>query len=121
MDLKNQILEFGQRARRAARALAQLGTEQKNAALLAMADEIVARTAPILSANEKDLAKASADGLPRAMVDRLTLNPARITAMADGIRQVATLADPVGIVIREWTRPNGIRISKVRVPIGVIG
>ena len=119
MDLKNQILEFGQRARRAARALAQLGTEQKNAALLAMADEIVARTAPILSANEKDLAKA--DGLPSAMLDRLTLNPARITVMADGIRQVATLADPVGSVIREWTRPNGIRISKVRVPIGVIG
>jgi len=121
MDLKSQILDFGRRARTAARVLARLPSDQKNAALGAMADEIVARTKPILLANEKDLAAARANALAGAMIDRLTLSPQRIAAMAEGIRQVAALPDPVGEVIREWTRPNGIRISKVRVPIGVIG
>jgi glutamate-5-semialdehyde dehydrogenase len=121
MDLKSQILDFGRRARVAARVLAQLPTDQKNAALGAMADEIVAHTDPILSANEKDLATARTNSLAGAMIDRLTLSPRRIAAMAAGIRQVAALSDPVGEIIREWTQPNGIRISKVRVPIGVIG
>jgi glutamate-5-semialdehyde dehydrogenase len=119
MDLQQQILDLGRRARKAARDLARLSTEQKNAALFAMADEIMASQTAILSANEKDLKKA--DALPLALIDRLKLNAERITAMADGVRQVAALADPVGKVLEEWTRPNGIRISKVRVPIGVIG
>jgi len=121
MELKEQILDFGRRARAAARVLSQLPAAQKNAALQAMADEILARRAAILGANEKDLADARSHGLPGAMIDRLTLNPARLEAMANGIRQVAALPDPVGEVIREWTQPNGIRISKVRVPIGVVG
>src|SRR6202000_2405832 len=75
----------------------------------------------ILEANAKDVAKAAADGLSKAMIDRLTLDTKRLEAMADGIRQVAALPDPVGEKIREWTRPNGLRISKVRVPIGVGG
>src|SRR2546430_12236221 len=119
MDLQQQILDLGRRARKAARDLARLSTEQKNAALLAMADEIMASQTAILSANEKDLKKT--DALPPAMIDRLKLNVERITAMADGVRQVAALADPVGKVLGEWARPNGMRISKVRVPIGVIG
>jgi glutamate-5-semialdehyde dehydrogenase len=119
VDLQRQILDLGRRARKAAHDLARLNSEQKNAALLAVADEIVASQTAILSANEKDLKKA--DALPPAMIDRLKLNVERITAMADGVRQVAALADPVGEVLREWARPNGIRISKVRVPIGVIG
>jgi glutamate-5-semialdehyde dehydrogenase len=119
VDLQQQILDLGRRARKAARNLAKLSSEQKNAALLAMADEIMVSQTAILSANEKDLKKA--DALPRAMIDRLKLNVERITAMADGVRQVAALADPVGEVVREWTRPNGMQISKVRVPIGVIG
>src|ERR1043166_8516105 len=86
-----------------------------------MADELSTRTEMILEANRKDVEKAQADQLSSAMVDRLSLNPKRINAMAEGIRQVAQLEDPVGKVIAEWTRPNGLRISKVRVPIGVIG
>jgi glutamate-5-semialdehyde dehydrogenase len=121
MDLQQQILDLGRRARKAARDLARLSTEQKNAALLAMADEIMASQPAILSANEKDLKKAEVEALPPAMIDRLKLNEERITAMADGVRRVAALADPVGEVLREWARPNGMRISKVRVPIGVIG
>jgi glutamate-5-semialdehyde dehydrogenase len=120
-DLKSLILEYGQRARRAARALARLGTAQKNAALLAMAGQLAARTESIQAANRADVEKAAGDGLTGAMIERLTLNPKRVQAMADGVRQVASLEDPVGKVISEWTRPNGLRIAKVRVPIGVIG
>ena len=121
MSLQDQILDYGKRARAAARALAKLTTQQKNAALNAMAGQVVSDTAAILAANAKDVSKGQADGLSGAMIDRLKLDAKRITAMADGIRQVATLPDPVGEVIKEWTRPNGIRISKVRVPIGVVG
>src|ERR1041385_5326172 len=121
MDLKEQILDFGRRARAASRLLAQLPAAQKNTALLAMADEITARTDIILAANEQDLAHARTHGLSSAMIDRLTLNKPRVEAMASGIRDVAALPDPVGEVIREWTSPNELRISKVRVPIGVVG
>ncbi len=120
-DLKAQILEFGRRARAAARQLSRLTTEQKNAGLLAMADELLAAQREILSANAQDLEQAKRNGLSGAMLDRLTLNEKRLAAMADGIREVAALPDPVGEHIRDWTRPNGLRISKVRVPIGVIG
>ncbi|HEY2712040.1 MAG TPA: glutamate-5-semialdehyde dehydrogenase [Chthoniobacterales bacterium] len=121
MDLQRQILDFGKRARGASRALARLKVEKKNAILHSMADEILARSAEILAANQKDLHCAKESGLTGAMLDRLTLNPARLAAMADGIRRVTKLPDPVGQILREWTQPNGIRISKVRVPIGVIG
>jgi len=121
MSLQDQILDYGKRARAAARALARLTTQQKNAALNAMAGQVASDCAAILAANAKDVGKAQADGLSAAMIDRLTLNAKRVNAMADGIRQVATLPDPVGEVIRAWTRPNGIKISKVRVPIGVVG
>ena len=121
MELKQQIQDFGRRARAASRLLAQLPAAQKNSALLAMADEIMARTATILAANEQDLAHARAHGLSAAMIDRLTLDKQRVEAMASGIRDVAALPDPVGEVIREWTSPNDLRISKMRVPIGVVG
>jgi glutamate-5-semialdehyde dehydrogenase len=120
-DLKDLILEYGRRARQAARALARLGTDQKNAALCAMADQLVARTEGIQEANRADLEKAANTGLTSSMMERLALSPKRVQAMADGVRQVAALEDPVGTVMKEWTRPNGLRISKVRVPIGVIG
>jgi glutamate-5-semialdehyde dehydrogenase len=86
-----------------------------------MADRLIAMQEEILAANARDLEKAKADGLSAAMIDRLTLNPKRLAAMADGVRQVAGLPDPVGENLRDWTRPNGLRIQKVRVPIGVIG
>ncbi len=121
MSLNETIVNMGRRARAASKALAQLSTEQKNAGLLAMADELIAAQATLIAANQTDVEAAQARGLSRAMIDRLTLTPARITGMAEGIRQVARLADPVGATITQWTRPNGIVISKVRVPIGVIG
>jgi glutamate-5-semialdehyde dehydrogenase len=121
MDLANQILQLGQRARAAARILARLPSEQKNTGLRAMADALLRHQAPILSANSKDVATAHANGLVPAMIDRLRLDEKRLAAMAQGVRDVAALPDPVGETIKRWTRPNGIEISKVRVPIGVVG
>ena len=121
MELKDQILDLGKRARAASKGLARCSSEQKNKALLAMADELIARSDALIAANQQDVARATADGLSCAMIDRLKLDSKRIAEMADGIRQVAGLPDPVGEVIKAWTRPNGLRISKVRVPIGVIG
>src|SRR5205823_4929259 len=120
-DLRSEVLDFGKRARAAARALAQMSTERKNAALLAMADQLGASTGAILRANGKDVEKATADQLSLPVIDRLRLDGKRIQGMADGIREVAALENPAGKVIAEWTRPNGLQISKVRVPIGVIG
>jgi glutamate-5-semialdehyde dehydrogenase len=120
-DLAVQMQELGRRARAAARVLARASAAQKNVALEAMADEIVRSGAAILAANSEDLARGEASGLNGAMLDRLRLNPQRLEAMAGGVREVAALPDPVGEKIREWTRPNGLRISKVRVPIGVVG
>ncbi len=121
MNLENRIHELGRRARVASRQLAKLSAQQKNVALHGIANGLLAATDELLAANTRDLQKARAAGLSGAMIDRLTLNPKRIQAMADGIRDVAHLADPSGEVLREWTRPNGLRISKVRVPIGVVG
>ncbi len=120
-DLRAEIIGFGRRARAAARQLARATTAQKNDALSAMADELCSRSEAILAANREDVAKAERDPLSAAMIDRLTLNPKRVNAMADGIRQVVELDDPVGKIISEWTRPNGLKITKVRVPIGVVG
>ena len=120
-DLRSEVLDFGRRARVAARALARTNTEAKNAALLAMADQLRATAGAILRANGKDVEKATTYQLSLPMIDRLRLNEKRIQRMADGIREVAALEDPAGRVIAEWTRPNGLHISKVRVPIGVIG
>lgn len=120
-EIQSAILDMGQRARAASHALNKLSTEQKNTILRAMADEIVARSTPILTANAKDLAAAESNGLSKAMIDRLMLDQKRLAAIAQALREVADLPDPVGEVLAEWTRPNGLRIRKVRVPIGVIG
>src|SRR4051812_18578550 len=120
-DLRQLILDYGQRARAAARVLARTGAEVKNAGLRAMAEELISAQDEILGANSVDLERARAGGLSGAMLERLTLNPKRLDEMAEGIRKVAELPDPVGQVIKDWTRPNGLRIQKVRVPIGVIG
>jgi glutamate-5-semialdehyde dehydrogenase len=106
------------RAKNAAARLAQLTTAQKNAILLAMADAIAANAANIAEANQADL---DSSGLTGAMRDRLLLTQDRIAAMVSGVREVASLPDPVGETIAEWTRPNGLRIRKVRVPLGVVG
>jgi len=106
------------RARAASAQLLQLSTAQKNAVLLVMADALEANTASILEANKEDLEKS---GLAGAMLDRLMLNPKRIKEMASGVRAVAKLPDPIFETLEERTRPNGLRIRKVRVPLGVVG
>ena len=121
MDLASEILAIGQRARVAARALARLTTAQKNAGLLAMADALFRDSASILAASAADCSEARDKGLSGAMLDRLQLDDQRLAAMAAGIRDVAALDDPVGETLRAWTRPNGIEITKRRVPIGVVG
>src|SRR5205814_9025907 len=120
-DLRSEVLDFGKRARAAARALARISTQRKNAALLAMADQLSASTGGIMRANGKDVEKATADQLSLPMIDRLRLDEKRIQGMADGLVGVAALEDPAGKVMAEWIRRNGLHISKVRVPIGVIG
>lgn len=119
--LEKFIHEIGARARMASRELAKLSSAQKSAILAAMADELVAQTDSLIRANADDLARAEASGLTSAAIDRLRLTAERIAGMADGIRQVAGLTDPVGEILRQWTRPNGIQITKIRTPIGVIG
>jgi glutamate-5-semialdehyde dehydrogenase len=121
MDIKNDIIRLAQQAKQAAKKLANLSTTIKNNALHYMADEIEAQKERILQENEKDLAYARSKGLSSAMIDRLFLNDKRIKAMADGLREVALLPDPVGEVVEMWRRPNGLEIGKVRVPLGVIG
>ena len=120
-DLKGEILRLGQQAKKAALELAKLTPTDKNRILLAMADRIEAEGAEILEANARDVAAAEAKGLTAAMIDRLVLNPKRLAAMAEGVRKVAGLPDPVGEILDDWTRPNGLRIVKKRVPIGTIG
>ena len=114
------VADLGRRARAAGRVLATVSTEAKDAALLSAADLLVERTDDLLAANGDDVAREQAAGASTTVVDRLRLSPARVEGMAGGLRQVAALADPVGQVTEGWTRPNGLRITKVRVPLGVV-
>lgn len=118
--IREQLIAQAQAARQAAGVLASASTAVKNQALLAMADALISQTNPILEANQEDIRRARERGLSEAMIERLTLNEKRIAAMAEGIRQVAALPDPVGEVVQGWKRPNGLEILKVRVPLGVI-
>jgi glutamate-5-semialdehyde dehydrogenase len=113
--------EIGQRARAAARVLALAPTAQKDAALAAIADQIRARRAKILAANSEDVAEAKRRGANAAFLDRLSLDDKRVAAMADGVDVIRGLTDPVGTVTESWTRPNGMTIERVRVPLGVVG
>jgi glutamate-5-semialdehyde dehydrogenase len=120
-DIAAAMGEIGRRARTAARALALAPADQKNRALGAMAAAIRAQTSLILAANAEDVAEARAAGVTGAFLDRLALDPARVDAIAAGIDAVRDLQDPVGTVMDSWTRPNGMRIERIRVPLGVIG
>jgi glutamate-5-semialdehyde dehydrogenase len=120
----DEVAEFravALRARDAAAELAPLSRAVKDAALLAMADALVAATDDIVRANSADVDAARADGNSDAIIDRLSLNEARIAAMAEGLRQVASLPDPVGEVVRGYTLPNGLDVRQLRVPLGVVG
>jgi glutamate-5-semialdehyde dehydrogenase len=115
------IADLGRRARDASRLLAAASTASKDAALEAAADLLSKHTQEVLHANADDVARAERAGTSAAIVDRLRLSPGRIEAMANGLRQVAALPDPIGEVVEGWTRPNGLSIEKVRVPLGVVG
>lgn len=121
METYDLVLTKAQAAKKAAAKLAVTGTAVKNAALLAMAAALEAKEQEILAANARDMEAAAAKGMRSSMLDRLKLTPERISGMADGLRQVAGLADPIGNVIDGKTLPNGLQITKVRVPLGVIG
>ena len=120
-SVEGLMLDIGRRARAAARPLAIASTEAKNQALLAMADALMTAEADILAANAIDLKNAVESGLAASFIDRLTLNSDRIAAIARSMREIAELPDPVGTVITEWDRPNGLHIERVRTPLGVIG
>ena len=121
MTTADEVLDVARRARTAATQLAPMTRAAKDAALLAMADALVAESAAVLAANREDLDRGREGGLSEAILDRLALDEKRIGAMADGLRQVAALPDPVGEVLRGSTLPNGLQLKQIRVPMGVVG
>jgi glutamate-5-semialdehyde dehydrogenase len=120
-DLNGAMAEIGRRAREAARQLALASPKAKSAALNAAAQAVRTRANEILAANAEDLAEAKRAGISAALLDRLALDPKRLKGVAKGLDNIAVLPDPVGRVLAEWTRPNGLNISRVSVPLGVIG
>lgn len=120
-DVAELMQSLGRAARAAAKALTQANATAKNTALTAAATELRQRRDELLAANRADVEQATQAGLSSSLLDRLTLNDQRIEAMARGIEDIVALADPIGSVIASWTRPNGLRIERVRVPLGVVG
>jgi glutamate-5-semialdehyde dehydrogenase len=120
MSLKEKAIFFGQNAREAARRLARLSSEEKNRALLRMAELLRKQGEFLLAENQRDLDEARAAGLSAALLDRIALNSSRIDAMAKGLREVAALPDPVREIVKMWRRPNGLQVGKMRIPLGVI-
>src|SRR5215831_17955138 len=119
-DVSTVLAEMGSRARAAARTLALAPSAQKDKALAAMGQALRDHRGEILSANAEDVAAAQASGATAAFIDRLALDQKRVAAMADGVDVVRAIGDPVGTVMAAWTRPNGMRIEQVRVPLGVV-
>jgi glutamate-5-semialdehyde dehydrogenase len=120
-DIASLMAELGRNARASARPLAIASAERKHAALIGMAEALVRRQDEILDANAIDMKNGEDAGLSSALMDRLKLTPGRIRDMADGIRAIAELRDPIGEVIADWDRPNGLHIERVRTPLGVVG
>ena len=121
MSMETSIINMAKAARTAATQMAKCGSNQKNAVLLGMADKIEKDASAIKKANQKDLARAKEMGLSIAMIDRLTVSDATIKSMAKGLREVAGLNDPVGATSKSWLRPNGLEVTRMRIPLGVIG
>lgn len=121
MDIKTYVEKVAAKAKEASRRLATIPTPVKNDALLKMADMILDAETHLVKENYKDITAGEKKGLSKAMLDRLTLNPSRIKSMADGLREIVSLPDPVGEVTKIWRRPNGMQVGRVRVPIGLIG
>jgi len=120
MSLKNYAVNLGKKAKRASRQLAQVSSEEKNQALLQMARQLEMQKELILTENKRDFEMAQKAGLSSALLDRIALNPIRIGNMAKGLREVASLPDPVGEIVRMWRRPSGLQVGRMRIPLGVI-
>jgi glutamate-5-semialdehyde dehydrogenase len=120
MSLRDGAMLLGKNAKEAARQLARVSTAEKNRALLNMAEEIERQSEFLLQENQKDLDLARKGGVSSALLDRIALNPARVQAMAKGLRDIAVLPDPVGEIVKSWRRPNGLQVKRVRIPLGVI-
>src|SRR3712207_5713201 len=121
MNIENYVIETASLAKSAARKMSIVSTVTKNNALNAMADALIENTNAIIEANKKDMENGREKGLTESLLDRLLLDEARIKSMAQGLRDVASLEDPIGEVIRMWRRPNNLKIGQIRVPLGVIG
>lgn len=121
IDIVDVMATIGTNAKAACAPLATASSEQKNAALTAMAQTIIAQTDVILAANAVDMRNALATGMSGSFLDRLKLDADRVSAMADGLMAIAALDDPIGTVIASWERPNGLEIERVRTPLGAIG
>src|SRR3989338_3561135 len=121
MNIKSFVLQKAKESKEGANVLAKLSSEQKNTALIKMAEGLEKKQKELIKENKKDIAAAQKKGLSSALIDRLTLNEKRIKEMAKGLIEVASLPDPVGEVTKMWKRPNGMTVGKMRVPIGVIG
>jgi len=113
--------QLGERSRSASRILATASSGAKDEALVAAAAMLEHRSDELIRANESDLEAAATQGVVGSALDRLKLDPKRIASMSDGLRQVASLPDPVGRIVEGWVRPNGLKVSRVRVPLGVVG
>ncbi|HXG53235.1 MAG TPA: glutamate-5-semialdehyde dehydrogenase [candidate division Zixibacteria bacterium] len=118
--LREEAARLGRNAKQASRAVAMLSSEQKNRALRLMAERLEARTDFLVAENRKDMREASRSGASRALLDRLMLDPARVGAMANALREVAALPDPVREIVKMWRRPNGLQVGRMRIPLGVI-
>ncbi len=121
MDIETYVIEKGKIAKAASRIMTTIDTNTKNKALLSMAEALVARQDEIYQANKLDMEKGKENGLSKALLDRLLLNEVRVESMAEGLKEVAALEDPIGEVIRMSPRPNGLQIGEIRVPLGVVG
>ena len=121
MSIKEQVIEIAEKAKEAASTLAKISSRVKDKALLEMADELIGNTDYLTTENAKDLDYAQKKGLSKAMIDRLTLDESTIKGMAEGLKEVAALPDPVGEVTSMWRRPNGLLVGRMRIPLGVIG
>ncbi len=121
MTMETTIVNMAKAARAAATQMAKCGSNQKNTVLLGMADKIEEDASTIKKANQKDLVRAKEMGLSPAMIDRLTVSDATIKSMAKGLREVSGLHDPVGAISKSWLRPNGLEVTRMRIPLGVIG
>ena len=119
-SIREEAIRLGRRAKAASRRLALLSSEEKNRALRLIADQLEARSDYLIAENQKDLDAARQAGISGALLDRITLNAARVQEMAKGLRDVAVLPDPVGEIVKMWRRPNGLQVGRMRIPLGVI-